>query len=397
MAEQHERVLAALELRQPDRVPVFDLLMETGLVFRTLGKKPAIIDRIIGSGRLDGLIDRAYPLIYRNRLLTSLLVEKQQDLEMEDFARSAAAAAVRMRYDAAWVSFYPVFRIRDSRTVDDIFGRRNSLVVDGNGYLQLPVYREGMIKSPDDWYALDKRPILRLPDKANAAYRSIHREYGELLFLFGFVCQGLFENSWQPMGFERFVIALRKQRAFVDRVIRFYADLICLGLEALADAGIPAVIYTDDLAYRSGPMFNPNLLEQLYGDHYRRITETAHTLGMKIVIHSCGNVLPLLGWLADCGFDGVQSLEPTAGVDLAAAKELVGDRMCLIGNLDVSRLLVDGSREEVFEAVRRAIRDAGRRGGFILSPAHDHADISLERLGWMVEDARELGNYPLEA
>jgi hypothetical protein len=392
---QHERVLAALELREPDRVPTFDLMMETGTVFRALDKKPALVDRLMGSGRLRGLIDRAYPLVYRNRLLTWLAVEKQQDTEMEQFARSAAAASVKLGYDSAWVSFYPVYRVRDSGTIDDIFGRRNSLAIDRNGYLQLPVYREGLIKSPDDWTSLNKSPILKLPEKGYRVYASIQKEWGDRLFIFGFISQGLFENTWQPLGFERFAVALRKERAFVDRMIRFYADFFCLGLQALADTGIPAVLFSDDLAYKSGPMLSPRLFDELYGDHYRRITETAHSLGMKIIIHSCGNVMPLLNWMADCGFDGVQSLEPTAGVELAAAKELAGHRLCLIGNLDVTRVLVDSSREEVFEAVRKAIRDAGRGGGFILSPEHDHADVSLERLQWMVEAVRRYGTYPL--
>jgi uroporphyrinogen decarboxylase len=123
--------------------------------------------------------------------------------------------------------------------------------------------------------------------------------------------------------------------------------------------------------------------------------ETAHALGIRLVMHSCGNVLPLLEWFADCGFDAVQSLEPTAGVTLKEAKALVGDRLCLIGNIDVSEVLVGGTREEVFEAVRQAIQDAGRGGGFILSPAHNHSGVSVERLRWMLEAARQYGGYPL--
>lgn len=392
----HERVTAALELREPDRVPVFGLMMEPSLVYRALGKSPPLTDRLVAGGSLIPIIDRVYPLIYHSRLLTSLLVEKQHDLEMKHFARSAAAAAIELGYDSACVSYYPVFRIRDSRTVDDIFGRRNSIAVDAHGYLQLPVYREGLIKGPDDWASLDKSPILRLPEKAYSVYAPIQREYGKSLFIFGFVSQGLFENTWQPMGFERFAVAVRKDRTFINRVVRFHTDLICMGLEALAEAGIPALLYTDDLAFRSGTMLKPALLEELFGDSYRLITSTAHALGMKVVIHSCGNVLPILPWLADCGFDGVQSLEPTAGVSLATAKELVGDRMCLIGNLDVTRTLVDAPREELEAEVRRAISDAGKGGGFILSAEHEHADVSLERLGWMVDAAHRWGTYPLK-
>jgi uroporphyrinogen decarboxylase len=224
----------------------------------------------------------------------------------------------------------------------------------------------------------------------------VRREYGDSLFIFGFGNYGLFESAWQPMGFERFVVATRKEKAFLRRVIAFYADLHCMLIEAMADAGIPGFIHTDDLAYRSGPMLNPRLIEELFGDHYRRITATAHALGMKIVIHSCGDTTALLDSFCDWGFDAVHPLEPTAGMELAEVKKAVGDRICLIGNLDVTRILVDAGREEVREEVRRAIRDAGAGGGFILSPEHSHPQISVERLRWMVEDAHRYGRYPLE-
>jgi len=197
------------------------------------------------------------------------------------------------------------------------------------------------------------------------------------------------------MGFERFAVAVRRERQFVDRLVKFLEDYICMTIEVMADAGMPGLLYSDDLAYKSGPMVNPKLLKELFEDSYRRFVETAHALGMKTMIHSCGNVSELLPWIADCGFDGVNPLEPSADVDLAAAKQVVGDRICLMGNIDVTRILVDAAKDEVFEEVRQAIADAGRGGGYILAPDHDHAGMSVERMRWMVEACREYGRYPL--
>ena len=127
-------------------------------------------------------------------------------------------------------------------------------------------------------------------------------------------------------------------------------------------------------------------MEELYGDSFRRITETAHALGMKIVVHTDGNVYPLLDWFADCGFDGVHALEPTAGVELAKAKEMVGDRMCLLGNMDITHILVDATREEVFEAVRLEHRGRGRRrrlhrGAHQQPPGHGPGEPPLDAGG----------------
>ncbi|MCP5039380.1 MAG: uroporphyrinogen decarboxylase, partial [bacterium] len=47
-------------------------------------------------------------------------------------------------------------------------------------------------------------------------------------------------------------------------------------------------------------------------------------------------------------------------------------------------------------AVKKAIHDAGRGGGYILSAAHSHPFVDAERLEWMLEAAHEYGRYPLQ-
>jgi uroporphyrinogen decarboxylase len=99
----------------------------------------------------------------------------------------------------------------------------------------------------------------------------------------------------------------------------------------------------------------------------------------------------MLDLFADCGFDGVHALEPTAGVELAKAKEMIGDRLCLLGNVDVTHILVDASKDEVFEAIRKSIEDAGAGGGYIVSPTNSHPDMSVQRLRWMLEAVEKYG------
>ncbi len=386
MSEKHDRVLAALELREPDRVPILDLMLEYTTDNAILGRKAHPLHRMFALPQGAGITDRFFACVKSFSLL---------DMELERFLHLGAAAAEKMDYDAAWLPFFPVHRFSDSRTMIDMYGRLGDVVIDASGNLGNPTFREGLITSPDAWRAWDKKPLLRLPAKVNGAFSRVLKKYGEKLFILGFCSYGIFENTWQPLGFERFVVASRKDRAFLESMITFHTDLYCVLVEAMADAGLPAMVYTDDLAYKSGPMLNPRLIEELFGDSYRRIVETAHAQGMKIVIHSCGNTTSLLEWFADCGFYGVHPLEPTAGMDLSTAKRLVGERMCLIGNLDITHILVDASRDEVFTAVRQAIQDAGRGGAFILAPDHSHPGISVERLRWMVEAAREYGRYPL--
>jgi uroporphyrinogen decarboxylase len=381
-----ERVNAALELREPDTVPVMDVMEEYSNIYEILGRKPLPLGKLFGNRWSAKAIDLLAPVINASHIM---------DREMDHFSFDRTEASLKMGYDASWVMHVPIWRFKDSKTAHDIYGRAYDVVFDKTGNLGTPMYREGLIKSPDDWYAWDKRDILRWPARTNRAFKRIIGEFGDQIYVMAGYLFGLFENTWQPMGFERFAVALRKERPFLRRVIKFYEDHYCLMLEAWADAGVPCAVMTDDQAYRTGPMINPKVHKELYTDPYSHIVETAHALGMKIVVHSCGNVMPLLEWFADCGFDGVHALEPTAGIDIADAKAFVGDRMCLCGNADITHILVDATREEVDAEVRRLIASAGKGGGFMLAPTNSHPDMSLERLQWMVEATRKYGKYPL--
>jgi uroporphyrinogen decarboxylase len=143
-------------------------------------------------------------------------------------------------------------------------------------------------------------------------------------------------------------------------------------------------------------MMSPKKFNDLLLPAYRIITEAVHERGQKIVLHTDGHITPLLDFVVECGFDGLQSLEPTAGVDLDLVKKKVGDKLCLMGNIDVAYVLTYGTKKEVFDAVKYAIKTAGPGGGFIVSAANMHPHVKVQNLRWMVEATREFGSYPLK-
>lgn len=387
MMSSLERVTAALELREPDRVPTMDVMEEYSNIYEILGRKPIPLGFLVGNKYASKAFSAAAPLINKFHVI---------DREMDHFSHDRVEASVKLGYDSVWTMHVPIWRFKNSEVTTDIYGREYAVVVDDRGNIGTPMYKGGLLRGPDDWDAWDKTAIFGLPERANRAFSRIQKDFGNDIFIMGSFLFGLFETTWQPFGFERFSVMIRREKEFMRRYIRFYEDLYCMMIEAWADAGLPGAVYSDDMAYRSGPMLNPRLMEEFFGDSFRRITETAHGYGMKIVVHTDGNVYPLVGWFADCGFDGVHALEPTAGVELSRVKEMVGDRMCLLGNVDVTHILVDATKEEVFADVRQRIAAAGKGGGYILAPTNSHPSMSLQRLSWMLEAVKEYGHYPLK-
>ena len=111
---------------------------------------------------------------------------------------------------------------------------------------------------------------------------------------------------------------------------------------------------------------------------------------MPVFLHSDGNLNSVMDEIVNCGFDGIQSLQPSAGMDIQEIKEKYGDRLCLWGNIDLDYIMCFGSREEVKADVRRTIDIAGPGGGFILSTCNTMVDIiPPENIFAMMEEAEK--------
>jgi uroporphyrinogen decarboxylase len=105
----------------------------------------------------------------------------------------------------------------------------------------------------------------------------------------------------------------------------------------------------------------------------------------------------VLGVLVDAGIDGIDPVDPIAGMDLATVKRDWGDRIAIKGNVDCASVLVDGPQAEVVEAVKTCIRAAGAGGGYTCSSSNSiHSGVKPALYRTMVEAIREYGTYPLD-
>jgi uroporphyrinogen decarboxylase len=259
-------------------------------------------------------------------------------------------------------------------------------------------YTRALCGTEEQWEAWveEKAPLFeRVIANATAFHARLVKEYGDRILPIGYAAPGVFENSWQAMGFVNFMKLVYEKPEFIERVVAFHTDFYLRYLEGVMESGVEVVLGGDDLGHKTGPLMRPQLVEKFFGESYRRVSDLVHRSGKKLVFHSCGRIYEFLDRFVDWGFDGIITMEPTAGMELSKVREQVGHDLVLIGNLDVSHLLVRGTREEVEEAVKRAIRDAARGGGYVLSAAHSHPFVDPERLRWMVEAAHTHGRYPI--
>jgi uroporphyrinogen decarboxylase len=377
-----ERVLTALEIKEPDRVPTHVIALDANNVDKVLGK-PEINDF-----QLIEMVKQQYPDSYAEKLTEGLSA-----LETEIFSRMAEAAW-KLGFDAIQVGIIP-YAFRNDREFIDPWGRiweiRNN---EGNAF---PFYKQGLITSPEVWEEWNKPDAEKLAEEMYEFTKQIYKKYSDKIFLIGvddFI--GIFESTWQSMGIVEFSRQLMRNPSYIKERFEFQTNIICELIKASFDAGLEVWTESGDLGHKSGTFMRPEDMKKLLLPCYKRMTKTAHKLGGKCILHSDGNLMGILNLIVEAGFDGLHSLDPQAGMDLAKIKQQVGDKLCLLGNIDVSYTLSKGSREEVEAEVKKAIQIAGPGGGFIVSPTNIHPSVRPENLRWMIEATKKYGVYPLK-
>ena len=374
--DPEERLYAALGGEKTDRIATLSLLSDPHLINQVLGRKQMPVLGYLASEHGGRFVER------HNRGINRFF-----NPAMYAFANSSVKASNQLGFDGIWMGYWRL-GIRNRSELEEAFGRLFAIADDGYGNAYM-MYKSGLIESPEQWRAYPRPGIAAYAQSSANLFRFLRRLYKGKIAIAAFIGPGVWENSWQPMSFASFVGLLRRDPDFAREVIDYFRAVAVATVDACGRAGARVMGLGEDLAYKSGPMLSPAMLEDFFGDSYRQITATAHRHGARIYIHCCGNSYELLDKFVEWGFDGAHAFEPTAGNDLAAAREKVGDKLCIIGNIDISHVLVDGTREEVEDAVEKAVRDSAG-GGFILAPTHTSAEISIRNTRWMLEASRRV-------
>jgi len=161
------------------------------------------------------------------------------------------------------------------------------------------------------------------------------------------------------------------------------------------EAGADLIASCTDYCFNNGPFLSPRMFREFVTPYLQQIVEGIRELGAYVVIHTDGDIMPILEDLLAGGPHALHSLDPMAGVDIAEVKHVAGDRVCLIGNVNCSMLQI-GSEEDLRESARYCLTHAMPGGGYIFSSSNvAFKGMPLERFFIMHEERKRLGRYPL--
>lgn len=332
-----ERIRAVIDGKQPDRVPLFDLLRNT-----------AVIEHITRE-RLT--IENGADLVYR--AYAPAIDGTRPQVKSPTAERTETLPDGRRQEVHRWTIWTEHRRFADSEAYESEM-------------------RRGLDAFDPAWTAADQRAM----DGTLAGIADIRRRLGEVFCFPGIPAGPALMGLYGDVGLEYFsyyladcpdvIIELMERNTVYAE--RWYAQL--------PDAhGIEAGFLGDDIAFKSGPLLNPVWMRKHYFPRLARAIHAAHRRGIKVLFHSDGNLNPILDDLVAVGIDGLNPIEILAGMDVGEIHQRY-PHLFMAGGIDVSQLLPFGTPQAVREAVRRAV-DAAEGRLLVGSSTELNEDVPL--------------------
>jgi uroporphyrinogen decarboxylase len=188
---------------------------------------------------------------------------------------------------------------------------------------------------------------------------------------------GIFEQPARVMGMQNFLMALVSEPAFADRLMETITDIYIESCNRYLDqVGTYIQVFTfwDDLASQNGWMINPTIYRKLIKPKQKRLVEAIKKkTDAKLFYHSCGATRGLIPDLIEIGFDILNPVQVSAkGMDTHELKKDFGREIVFWGGgVDTQHVLPFGKPQEVVDEVKRRIDDLAPGGGFVFAAVHN--------------------------
>jgi uroporphyrinogen decarboxylase len=367
-----ERVLAAINLKTPDKIPTE-----------------------LGSTNCTTIAKKAYAEVKK-----LLGIDKPDVLYMEDFQLSVVDEEVLeiLDTDTRGVPAKPHYydkKIIDENTYYDNFGIKYFMPANGLYFdmVENPMAKMETLSEIKDNYEWPNPINPKVVEGLRERAKKLHEE-NRYAIVGDMVNTGIFEPSHYLRGFQNFLMDLLINEDIACYILEQMLAYQSKRYEAyLNEVGeyLDIVFVGDDLSSAQTTLASPQVYRDIvkpYQKEYFKFIKSKTKA--KLLYHSCGNITPLIEDLIEIGVDILNPIQVSANdMDTKKLKERYGDRLCFLGAVDTSEVLPKGTPQEVREEVARRIEDLGP-SGYIVASVHDiQADVPPQNVIEMFKAAKE--------
>jgi len=378
-----QRLLAALNHQEPDRVPIDLGGNQTGIhkfAYQALVKHLGIDDPIVIMDAVQQLARPCEAVLERFHVDTRYI---------------AAGAASSWRGGI-------VHQTRDGRLWHDLtdeFGVRWSMPDDQPLYMDItlnPLAHAAIADLADYPWPKGDDPGRFAGLRQRALELKRQTPYAVVSGISGVV----YEICWYMRGLEQWLMDTVQQpefcEALLDRTLGFWLDWFRAFLDEAGDV-VDVIMIGDDLAGQKGPLFRPDFYRRVIKPRHKRLVQYIRSrTEAKIWYHTCGSCVKYIPYLLDNGIDILNPLQISAkDMAPAALKARFGERLVFWGGaIDTQHVLPTASPENVREHVRRNLEIWMPGGGYVFSNVHNiQAAISPESIVALLDAAYDFGFY----
>ena len=225
--------------------------------------------------------------------------------------------------------------------------------------------------------------------ESSIAYSMGGTAFGDIAFVPG---PGL-KNPKGIRGIEEWYVSTVIRKEYIREVFERQCEIglqnLALVKEAVGDRIDVIFVTGTDFGTQRGPFISPDAYRDLYQPFHKRINGWIHdNTPWKVFIHSCGGIRPLLPDIIESGFDIINPVQCSAeGMEPQKLKDDFGDSVTFWGGgVDTQQTLPFGTPEEVYNEVSERIRIFNKGGGFVFDTIHNvQAGTPVENFMAMID------------
>jgi uroporphyrinogen decarboxylase len=382
----YERVKAALEHRESDRVP-FDLgaTVLTGMNRVAYGN----LRKYLGLPEVEIQTYDANQQLAR--IDQDMLDRLKVDVRCVDPARVRSTLTTDLRREG------------DYHCYEDQWGITWRMPVEGGFYFDMwkhPLAEAESVADLEKYPWPDPAAPARFTTMKERADRFVNQE--KKAYVLGRYAAGIFEVALWVRGFENFFVDMAINPGFAHALLEILLELKMRywekALEAVGE-NVLIVSEADDIATQRGPLISMEMYREFIAPRHSRLFAHIRSKArsrVHVFYHSCGAVKDLIPQLIDEGVEILNPVQVSAeGMDTKELKRLYGRHITFWGGgVDTQHVLPHGTPQQVREEVRRRIEDLAPGGGFVFNTVHNvQCDVPPANYMAMWEALQEFGAY----
>lgn len=213
---------------------------------------------------------------------------------------------------------------------------------------------------------------------------------------------GILQTASQLRGYDKLFIDFAANpgsaHALLDRISAVINEMYRRYMQSVGEY-VQVVVITDDQGTQNSLMISPKMFREFIKPRLKSLIDTIKaTAHVKVLMHCDGAILKIIPDLIEIGVDILNPIQTVVKDfdDTRSLKQQFGEQVCFHGGIDIQRVLLNASIDEVYSEVKRRMQDLGPGGGYIIAPCHNiNVDIPLENSLALFEAAKRYGNYPL--